>query len=795
MRIGVAVAVVALVWVAWAMWWTSLRAWVGEPSGRIEERWHVGHRIVDRNGVLLRELATDEGRRGRELDLDAIGPRLVAATLTAEDDEFFEHDGIDRVAILRAAEQNLRHRRLVSGASTISQQLVKLLDTRGETQARTLQRKLTEAARAQNLETVLTKDDILVAYLNRLPYGHGLVGPEAAAMGYFGVHSHDLSWAQATVLAVLPRAPSYLDPYRHLERVVSRQRALLQAMHETGHIDAAQLQRALTEPIELRPLSHPFGAPHLIQTLRAEGRLGDGSVTRTTLDATLQRDIEGLVRTHMSKMAERGANDAAAVVIDNATGDVLAYVGSTDFHDPEISGQVDMVRSPRQPGSTLKPFVYALAFAKGHTGAQMLADVPTEFVESGGEVYAPDNFHGDFVGPISAREALAASLNVPVVRLAQQLGVDAVLEQLRALGLTDLQESERHYGLSIALGSGEVQLRALAEAYVALARGGEAVSLRYRVDEPPATPRPVLDPAVAAAVTEALADPLARARLLDGRSPFEIGYPLALKTGTSSGYRDAWTVGFSHERTVAIWVGNADGSGMRGVTGAGGAGPLFADIMRRAMADVSTRAPLWDPDLLVTADVCPLTGKRPVAACPHAVSRRFVAADVPDEPCDAHVQAHREGDRFTCAHGPGSHTESIAILPPAFDAWLDRFAFGAPGKDPHGLAWVSAHDAPTCRPGYTERPLLRVTAPTTGSVIWRDPQDPGRDRVQLRALLEGTATAVEEVEFVVDGQVVAKSRAPFEALVALPPGDHEVLARPVDPDRPMGIESAMFSVR
>jgi penicillin-binding protein 1C len=789
---------VALAWMAWAAWWSALRGEVGEPSALVDDTWHVGHRIVDRHGVLLRELPAEGGHRGRQLSLEEVGDRLVQATLVAEDGDFFEHDGVSRRAILRAIEQNLRHGRVVSGASTVTQQLVKLLDGRGEpTGPRTLEVKLREAARAQNLERVLAKDDILGAYLDRLPYGHGLVGPEAAAMGYFGVHSRDLSWAQAAFLAVLPRAPSYLDPYAHLERVLVRQRLVLEGLHARGILGSAELDRATKEPIELRPLRRPFAAPHLMQTMIAEGRLATGEVTTTTIDAALQRDVEGLVRTHVSKMVERGASDAAVIVLDNATGDVLAYVGSTDFHDPDIAGQVDMVRARRQPGSSLKPFVYALAFESGTTGAQMLADVPTELALVRGETWTPRNFHGDFVGPISAREALAASLNIPVVHLAEQVGPDALLERLRALGLDSLDRDADHYGLSLALGSGEVELRALAGAYVALARGGQWIPLRYRTDAPPASPREVIDPSAAAAVTEALADPRARVRLLDGRSPFDIGYPLALKTGTSSGFRDAWTVGFTHERTVAVWLGNADGTAMRGVTGAGGAGPLFADVMRRTMLDVPTRDPLWDPESLVSARVCPLSGKAPGPACPDAVHRRFMPDHRPDAPCDVHVHAVQQGDRWICTDDDAARTP-IVVLPAAFDEWLAGLSTAAPGKDPYGLPWISAEHAPSCSPQSAGRPSLRITTPVDGQVFWRDPADPTHDVVPLRARIEGSGEAtphIEMVEFVVDGEVVGESRAPFEALVRLPPGDHEVLARPTDPHATIPMQSARFSVR
>lgn len=792
-RLGLLMLATTLV--AW-LGWHAYRDQAGDPAPLLDDDWYSGHRIEDRAGELLRELPTEDGRRGRPIPLADVGERLVLATLAAEDARFIDHDGVDRLAILRAVEQNLRHGEVISGASTVTQQLVKLLDTRGASADRTLAVKLREAARAQNLEDAATKEAILEAYFHRLPYGHGWVGPEAAARGYFGVRARDLSWAQASFLAVLPRSPSYLDPYQHPERVELRQHALLAQLEESGLCSSADRRRAEVEPIELRPLSHAFEAPHFVQMLQSEQRLSEGAHTQTTLDAALQRDVQGLLETHMVKMRERAVDNAAAVVVDNATGDVLAYVGSADFFDPEIAGQVDMLRARRQPGSSLKPFIYGLAFEHGHHGSQMLADVPTEFVEGGGSVYAPRNFSGDYLGPISAREALAASLNVPVIRLASDLvanqGEDILLSRLLDLGFDSLDRTAQHYGLSVALGSGEVTPLEIARAYVTLARTGEAIELRVRLDDPEPFPRRVLPRATTAAVVEALSDRGARLRLLHGRSPFDIGYPLALKTGTSSGYRDAWTAGFTHERTIVVWLGNADGSPMRDVTGGAGAGPLFADLMRRAMQDVTTRGPLWPDDALQVAHVCPLSGSVATEACPDAVARRFPVDAAPMEPCAVHRAIHETEQGMQCA--PDGDTV-VAVLPPAFDGWLESQPPGAPGLDPFGTPWVREHDVLDCAE-VTSRPTLRLTSPQSGSVVLLSHDGRDDDRVELTAAWRGPVQQQpEQVEFVVDGEAVGSSPAPFRVLVSIGPGDHDVYARPVDPDRAAAFDSVSFSVR
>lgn len=795
----------AIVAVGLGAGWRGYRSAAGAPVDRLSETWHEGVRVLDREGRLLRELPSEAGQRGRSVPLDRMGDRIILATLVSEDKGFFDHDGIDRQAALRALGQNLRHGRVVSGASTISQQLVKLLDNEGKPRPRSLAEKLREAARAQNLEEMTAKETILEAYLNHLSYGHGLVGPEAAAQGYFGVASRDLSWAQAAFLAVLPRAPSFLDPFEHKPRALFRQAALLEALFEAGALTQADIERARSEPIEVRRPSRPMLAPHFVEALRREGNLAGGAedrgAVRTTIDLDLQRDVEGLVRTHLAAIADRGASNAAVIVVDNRSGDLLAYVGSADFFSDRISGQIDMAMALRQPGSTLKPLVYALAFEKGMTGAAMLADVPARFSEGARGDYIPSNFHGGFEGPISAREALAGSLNIPAVRLAAELGPENVLASLHSLGFSSLDRDASHYGAALALGSGEVRLTELAQAYVTLARGGEKIPLRarfYAGGSPDPIPHErVIKPEIAAEITDILADPLARVRGLHGQGPFDLGFPVAVKTGTSSGHRDAFTAGYTRERTAVVWVGNADGSPTRELLGSSGAGPLFADVMRRAMRDVPSRAPLWDEGLLVAAEVCPLSGRLPGPACADHVARRFARGHEPGESCDVHVKASRRPDAspgeppFRCDPS-GAH--SIAVFPDVFSEWLASLPLGAEGKDSAGVLYFSRSRVPGCSEAAAGVPELRVDRPDPGSVFSLSPFDlEERQMIELSASL--SAGGGFPVEFVVDGEVVARSSYPYRARIPARAGDHEVVARPADPSLPIRVRSSRFSVR
>ncbi len=764
--------------------WVSFRLLVGNPGSLLSKRWNRETAILDRHGQRLRTLPSELGVRGTPIELERMGDRLISATLMSEDRRFFEHHGIDYGAVARALAQNVEHRRIVSGASTVTQQLVKLLESQGRAKPRNLWDKLVEAARAQNLERKLSKRAILTAYINRLNYGHGLVGPEEAARGMFGKAARQLGWAEAAYLAVLPRAPSALDPYRHANRVVLRQRALLRALADHHCLSEADLTRALDTRIRLQPIAHPFEAPHFVDRLLAQNQPVDGSKLSTTLDLALQRDVLGILQSHRARLARQGADNAAAIVVDNQSGEILTYVGSFDYSDP-LAGQVDHANRPRQPGSTLKPFIYALAFSRGKSNLAPLADVPSVFGAPGAG-YAPENFDHVFHGPVNARTALASSLNVPAVRLARELPDGAFLKLLRDAGIESLDRSQAHYGLSLALGSGEVTLSELVTAYAMLARQGRKLALRTvatnRSQLGREQPGPSLLPAeFAAAVSESLSDPLARVLGLGGRGPFDFPFAVAAKTGTSSGYRDAWTLGYTRERTVGVWVGNSSGAPTRELTGAQGAGPLFTEIMRRSMREIPQPEPLYDAELLVPVRVCPLSGQPVGSACPTAVERRVPRSQVQGAGASVECRLHRhvraEGHgrlrRFACSD---RSTASAVVLPEAYRDWIAAQPYGAPGRDANGLPWLLAADTKGCTELDGSRVLL--TTPHEGAVLLAGNERGGRADVEVRANLQGWLAAKRpELDLMVDGKQRATMEAPYELTLALERGDHEVVVR------------------
>lgn len=776
--------------------WQLLRAVAGTPLAELDDPWHRERSVLDRQGQPLRRIPSALGVRGTPLELEALGDRLISTTLVSEDRRFYEHAGVDPTAVLRALKQNIRNGRLVSGASTVTQQLVKLLDSSGRPTKRGPWLKLVESARATNLEEQLSKREILTAYINRLNYGRGLVGPARASSVLFGKAPSQLSWAEAALLAVLPRAPSSLDPYRHPERVKRRQQALLRALGQHGFLSDTELDRALASPVALLPVSHPFEAPHFVDSLLEDPKLATNDQLRTTLDLTLQRDVEGLVQSHRERLSARSADNAAAIVVDNASGEILAYVGSLKYQATP-SGQVDHANAPRQAGSTLKPFVYGLAFAHGLGPNDVLADVPTRF-DSAGDEYAPGNFDGTFHGPVSARVALASSLNVPAVRVAQQLPRGALLEWLQASGMQHLHGAPEHYGLSLALGSGEVTLRELAAAYASLARGGKRVVLRGHATDSARLGEPqegssLLTPEVSAEVADTLSDGLARVLGLGGQGPFALEFPVAVKTGTSSGYRDAWTLGFTHERTVGVWVGNSNGAPTRELTGASGAGPIFSEVLRRAMRYVATAAPLYDAELLTEVAACPLSGLPAGPACPAPARRKMARSRVPEwseHSCALHRHGHVSDTRphhFVCDR---AGSQQFVVLGDDYAEWLAAQPPGAPGRDPAGLAWVLASQATRC--SELESPSLEIIEPRHGSVFLANAS--GIARLSSRVRLRGDgAFDDEEFDYEIDGRLLARARGSAPVELELERGDHELWIRPARPD--LGLVHTSFSVR
>jgi penicillin-binding protein 1C len=722
-------------------------------------------RFVDRDGALLREVRAGDAARARWVPLADLGEAAKKAMVAAEDRRFWIHPGVDPLSILRAIASSAVHRRVTSGASTLTMQLARLV----RPHPRTLRGKLSEMALALRIEASLPKERILEEYVNRAPFGPSLRGIDAASRYWFDKEPKELSLAEAATLASLPRGPDLYALNRHADRAARRRDRVLSRMEAAGSISEADRERAASEPLFVEPFRGAFGAPHLVQALY-DGGLGSPPLrgladeVTTTVTRDLEREAETATAVTVRSLEARHVTAASVVVLDNATGEVLAYVGAPDPVADANGAWTDGVRALRQPGSTLKPFVYGLAMESlGFTAASVLPDVDLHLDVEGG-VYTPLDYDERYHGPVRLREALGSSLNVPAVWTANELGPERIVERLRQLGITTLKEEASYYGPAIALGDGEVSLLELTNAYATIARGGEwkpVVTVRSAREKgaavtlpPAAAARRVMPRAVADVLADVLADPDARVAAFGSRSALELAFPVAAKTGTSKGFRDNWTIGFTREVTVGVWVGNFDGSAMEGVSGISGAGPLFHDVMDAAMRG-RTPAPLRigagagavNAELVRVA-VCPLSGGTPTSACPHTV-REWV-------PRGAHLELCRMHEKVDGA--------TVERFPPEYAAWAASAGRQAarsvtpPGKSRPG---ESADRVSIAWPRDGERLLL----------------DPGRPRalqaIEVRTIAPAGAP---RVTLRVDGRLAGTLAAPFVGSWIPVVGDHVLLA-------------------
>lgn len=555
---------------------------------------------VDRHGAPLHTLRTDlRVRRLAWMPLEQASPALREAIVLGEDRRFWQHGGVDWRALAAAAWANAWNEK-TRGASTLTMQLAGLLDDTLARPAggRSVVQKIGQATRATELERTWTKAQILEAWLNLVPLRGDAIGVPAAAWALFGKRPEGLDTVEAAVVAALVRAPNAAAPLavRRACELLQQQQRPCTGLETT--VDAAFARRPPPPPGEAL-------APHFVRAWRAAG-----GAARTPLDAGLQRVAVRALRQQLAELRGRNVEDGAVVVLDNASGEVLAWVGSSG--PGSSAAEVDAVLARRQPGSTLKPFVYGAAFeARWLTAASRLDDAPLELPAGGGGggLYTPQNYDGGFHGEVAARTALAASLNVPAVKVAALLGPDALFERLQRAGL-DLRESAGFHGHALALGSAEVTLLDLANAYRALANGGRwrAVPLGTRAAPPP---RAVFEPATAALVADILADRAARAPTFGFDSPLVTRGWAAVKTGTSKDLRDNWCVGFTDRYTVAVWVGNAGGAPMHGVSGVSGAASVWRSLVEHLHAGTPSRPPAAPAGLRRVAGEWYLAGTAP----------------------------------------------------------------------------------------------------------------------------------------------------------------------------------------
>lgn len=829
--------------------------------------------ITDRNGRVLYEVIDPNGSKQVPVPLSDVPLACRQATIATEDSHFYEHPGVDLIAIGRALWQNVRGGGTVSGGSTLTQQLARnLYFSPEERLERSLRRKLREAWLAWRLEQVYDKDELLALYLNTTYYGHFAVGIEAAAQAYFGVHARELDLAQCALLAGLPQSPIAYNPMEDPDAAHKRQAVVLGLMAREGQISADQDRDAKGERLSYASTPFPIAAPHFVmwvqsqlEALLGQARLREGGLRiTTTLDLDRQAAAERAVERRLAQLQpcasapsavcdpdadpSRRVDNAALVALDPDSGAVLALVGSPNYFDPAISGAVNAALSSRQPGSAIKPLTYAAALdpararAAGRpvwTPATLIADLRTAFMTAEDEPYVPNNYDRVYHGPVTVRAALANSYNIPAVKTLEAIGVDALIEQANALGIPwqmadgewqmassnseppgsdipdsrfQIPDSTARYGLSLTLGGGEVRLLDLAAAYAAFANGGRRVtpyaiervetlagevlldngaeqhamaldtSFARNPQSATRNPQP-LDPRVAYLITDILSDNNARIPAFGEGNVLEIGRPAAAKTGTTTDWRDNWTVGYTPELVAGVWVGNADNTPMKDVSGITGAGPIWHDFMVAALGDTPAQE-FAQPAGLKQVEVCADSGLLPdcdlpmancgfdtspiassrqsairnpqsqVIPCPHRRLEWFIDGAEPTEVDRAHLRIAidaRSGRPADASTPPEFlQPEIIWQLPLEYQAWARE----------NYIAQLAPETLAQSALPAAER--LQITSPDPNRIYRLDPLLPASAQEVPVSVLPGTALAAEgaPITLLVDGEPFAQVTAP-----------------------------------
>jgi len=647
-------------------WWTYSNIFQDLPSPtELTERSQIlTTRILDRNGNLLFRIYEDENRT--IVPLSQISQHMINATISIEDQSFYNHRGFSIRGISRAIWANISKDRL-EGGSTITQQLVKnrLLDSE-----KTVQRKIRELILSILVEGTYSKEEILQMYLNQVSYGGSTYGVEEAAWRYFNKPAKELSLAESSLLAGLPAAPSVYTPFgSNPELSFRRQEEVLRRMVEDGFISIEEAYHAKQTKLEFRPDVIDIQAPHFVMYVKkllvekfGEDTLNKGGLeVRTSLDLNLQKQAQAIVTQEVDKVSHLRISNGAALITNPSTGEILAMVGSRNYFDFENDGQVNVTVRPRQPGSSIKPLVYALAFESGKKPWDTIEDTPITYQIPGSTPYSPRNYDGAFRGKVTLRQALASSYNVPAVKILASLGVQNMVERGKEMGISTWTDSSR-FGLSLALGAGEVLMTDLSTVYGTFANNGYTVELDPFIEirdhegeilyRNPCFTNPdncrqlqTVEPLAAYQINDILSDNRARASTFGEFSQLYIPQQqVAVKTGTTNSMRDNWTIGYTSDRLVASWVGNNDNSPMSFVaSGVTGASPIWNQLMRLLLNDQDPHQFVM-PQELIKVRICASTGTLPCAECPVVIEEVFVVGEEPTEACNWRhfVQAETE---------------------------------------------------------------------------------------------------------------------------------------------------------
>jgi 1A family penicillin-binding protein len=823
--------------------WVARRLLVDLPSpDRLYERAAApSTRIYDRRGRLLYEILDPHGGAHTPVPLDEIPQACIDGTVATEDASFYRNPGVDLWSIARALWINLQGGEILSGGSTITQQLARnLLLSPEERVEVSLERKLRESILAWRLSRTYSKDEILALYLNESNYGNLAYGIEAAARTYFAKSVAELDLAECALLAGLPQSPFLYNPLEHPEPAQERQGVVLGLMVKHGYVSQQEADLAAGEDLQFASVPFPIEAPHFVMYVRGqlekefglEAIYTQGLQVYTTLDLDAQDAALRIVRHRLTQLADtrddqppHNVRNAAVVVMEPHTGEVLVMVGSPDYFDPRIDGAVNGAVAARQPGSSIKPITYAAAFDPVRpdplTAATMMLDVRTAFVTREGDPYVPQNYDFRWRGPVLLREALASSYNLVAVKVLEHVGIEEMTRLARALGINTFDDADR-FGLALTLGGGEVRLLELTAAYAAFANTGyrvEPVTIA-RVEDSSgrtlkvwetATGERVLDERVAYLITDILSDNFARAPTFGEGSALRLSRPAAAKTGTTTDWRDNWTVGYTPDLVTGVWVGNADNEPMHHVTGATGAAPVWHDVMEMLLKGRPVRE-FVEPAGMVEVEVCADSGLLPAegqgsvasltgdketrrqARCPRTISEIFIEGTEPALSDDWHW-SYTLDVRNGLLAGPDcppefTTQERYTLYPAEAQDWVRSQNVPQPPETYSPLCPdTRAADARTQTendPTYSLLPASRpysllLTSPDQGSRYRLSPEIPPSAQQILVAARPVDGVVLREVTLLVDDQPLATLvRPPYQMLWPMAVGTHMFTAVGVD---------------
>ena len=740
------------------------------PDKLQQQQAYGSTKILDRNGKLLYELVDPQAGKRTSVKLADVSPYLREATVATEDATFYQNPGFDLKGMARAAWAILRGED-IQGGSTITQQLIKRVLLGDQV---TIDRKVREVILSYRVSQIYTKDQILEWYLNDIYYGNMSYGIEAAAESYFGKQADQLDLAESAMLAGIPQAPALLSPLVDLDAAKRRQTVVLDAMVNQGYITQVQADAAAKEPLEYQPMKYGIEAPHFVMYVRdlLEKKYGPrllysgGLTVRTSLDLDMQHVAERIVRQRVAKLASSDIHNAALVAIKPETGEILAMVGSADYFDRSISGQVNIATANRQPGSTFKPFTYSAAFMKGWGPGTVLLDNYTVFHDRLGRPYTPHDVDNQWHGPVTVRKAIGNSMNVPAVKALEFVGVKNAIDLAHKMGITTLQ-NPNDYDLSLTLGGGEVKLLDMAYAYSVFANSGvmngepvpaDAQQPGYRTVEPVSIlsvqdasgkileeykgpdHAQVLPPQIAFLMNSILTDNNARMPLFAPNNPLKLSRPAAAKTGTTENNRDLWTIGYTPDLVTGVWVGNSDNKPIKAVLGSMAAGPIWHDFMEEVLAGTPVHDFPPAPSGVEQVKICPADGLKANQYCPNPIEEWFVKGTAPTKTSNIYrpIEVDKTTGRPATALTKPEDREQkvVAVYPSEWASW----AKAAGQIDEVDLAAARAVTAPAQGVANTDsNSSLIITSPTTGANV--------RNVFEVRGTASGKGFASYKVEY------------------------------------------------